>query len=122
MSKFDLIDDEAVEAATRLFDAAPPEDAVYSDPTEVTVTLTVGQAYNIRALTRKGAADYLGNLQMAEAFDFAPDEAQAQHMNDALRQFVELDEAFATVAPVEIKEPEPEEEGGYAPFGLDAVG
>jgi hypothetical protein len=92
------IDREAVDAASALFDGAAPADEAYAVADEVTVTLRRGDIYLLRGLVRRGARDYLANVQMVDLFGFEPSEDQVKDTNDTLRAVVRIDEAFAPFA------------------------
>lgn len=98
------IDQGLVDAANGLFDTLAPEDAVYADETPVTVELTRGDVYEIRASLRWSASGFLQNVEMAELYGTTPTPEQAADTSNALRQIVGIEnklvEATADLASV----------------------
>jgi hypothetical protein len=81
-----------------LFTGRPPVPASFDDETEVTVTLTKGQALNVRAFIRMDAGQYLDKIEMAESMGVDLSE-HADDINESLAKTVALEAVFAAVAP-----------------------
>lgn len=114
-------DSEIIEAARALFEEPPPAEEAYDDTTEVTVTLTKGQAYLIRGAIRNGAVGFLQNVDMVESFGMEPPPEVVKATNDTLRDVVAVDRALAPLAPVaDYPQPEKDEadDDPFAGLGL----
>jgi hypothetical protein len=92
------INTELRQQVNGLFTGQPPVPASFDDETEVTVTLTKGQALNVRAFIRMDASNYLDQVEFAEAMGQDLSEL-ADDINESFAKTMALEAVFAAVAP-----------------------
>lgn len=89
------LDAEAFHAAQDLFRVLPPADSEYTNDEPVTVTITKGQAHNLRGALRGQVNTFIGNVEMSQVLGYTPDETQAAETNDVFRYAVCVDSLLA---------------------------
>jgi len=114
------IDQAKQAAAEALFDEVPPHSDAYRDTTPVTVELTKGQLYTLRAALRQSLNARFGALAQREMFSelFGEDaEPSTEEIEDTHQLFdasIAIDAVLAEQAPVsdypreDVEEAEPE--------------
>lgn len=104
------INTELREQTEALFTETPPAAEAFTDTTEVTVTLSKGQAWTVRSLIRADVNTYLQQLEFAESFGQELSDQNKDDINDFFQRILALEAAFAAVAPdseyVTAEEPE----------------